>query len=254
MVDNQVRVFDQLLYSPPKYGPSRYFGGHFLQAAKDDVVVRGTNGRVVRVAPEKTPDGKPVAIWQSQALADPQAIALCRDTVIIAGRKKAQEGAAEAEEFAVLALRLDDGRGDPLEATYKLDGTTIVATAKQEGEELSEQRLDLPKNWDFVGPFSAFEFCSTAVRDLKIGDKTTFNSVGFGFPSWRLVVTEVQAQRHEDRPVTLESGKKFEARYYTSEFTIPIGKFAIETWTDQHGITIKSTIKMPFGVVTVELE
>jgi len=110
LVDNQVRVFDQLLYSPPKYGPSRYFGGHFLQAAKNDVVVRGTNGQVVRVAPEKTPDGKPVAIWQSQALADPQAIAICRDTVIIAGRKKAQEGAAEAEEFAVLALRLDDGQ------------------------------------------------------------------------------------------------------------------------------------------------
>lgn len=145
-------------------------------------------------------------------------------------------------------------RGDPLEATYTLDGKTIVATAKQGGEEPSEQRLDLPKNWEFIGPFSAFEFGSTAVRDLKVGDKTTYNSVGFGFPSWRLVVTEVQAQRHEDRPVTLESGKKFEARYYTSEFTIPSGKFAIETWTDQRGMTVKSTIKMPFGVVTVELE
>lgn len=145
-------------------------------------------------------------------------------------------------------------RGDPLEATYKLDGRTIVATAKQEGEDPSEQRLDLPKNWDFIGPFTAFEFGSTGVRSLKVGDKTTYNSVGFGFPSWRLVVTEVQAQRHEDRPVTLESGKKFEARYYTSEFTIPVGKFEVQTWTDQQGMTIKSTIKMPFGVVTVELE
>ena len=43
-------------------------------------------------------------------MADPQAIALCRDTVIIAGRKKAQEGVAEADEFAVLALRLGDGQ------------------------------------------------------------------------------------------------------------------------------------------------
>lgn len=145
-------------------------------------------------------------------------------------------------------------RGDTIEANYKLDGTTIVATAKEEGEEPSEQRLDLPKNWDFIGPFSAFEFSSAAVRDLKVGDETTYNSVGFGFPSWRLAVTEVQLQRHEDRPVTLESGKKFETRYYTSEFTIPVGKFEIQTWTDQRGITIKSTLKMPFGVVTVELE
>ena len=53
IVEGQVRVFDQLLYSPPTYGASRYFGGHFLQAGHNDLVIRGTTDRVARLAAKK---------------------------------------------------------------------------------------------------------------------------------------------------------------------------------------------------------
>ena len=50
VVNDEVKVFDQLLYSPPKNGPSRYFGGHFLQAGEAERIVRGTTNRVVRLS------------------------------------------------------------------------------------------------------------------------------------------------------------------------------------------------------------
>ncbi len=159
-----------------------------------------------------------------------------------------------SKTFGLRAATWKTLRGDPLEVAYTLEGNTMVATAKKKGEEPSEQRLELPESWSFNGPFSAFEFASPVMRDLSVGEKTTYTAIRFGSPSGRLGVTEVQAQRHEDRPVTLASGKSFEARYYTSEFTITIGKFTTETWTDQQGMTVKSTVKMPFGAVTVELK
>ena len=84
VVDGRVRVFDQLLYSPPKYGQSRYFGGNFLQAANKDVVIRGTIERLARVIPNKKVKGKPVGVWSKKGSFDPQALALCKNVVVVA--------------------------------------------------------------------------------------------------------------------------------------------------------------------------
>jgi outer membrane protein assembly factor BamB len=112
LVDGQVRVFDELLYSPAKYGPSRYFGGHFLQATSGDASVRATFGRVVRLGPGVKDDAKagaePVGIWQTDAFADPRALAITENAVVVAG-ELASEGEGEEASFAVSTLDLDSG-------------------------------------------------------------------------------------------------------------------------------------------------
>jgi len=105
LVDGEVRVFDQLLYSPPKYGPSRYFGGHFLQAQSGERVIRATSGRIVRLKSE-SPKEKPVGLWQSAAFQDPLALALCRDAVVVAGQAA---GESEEAEYELAAISMDDG-------------------------------------------------------------------------------------------------------------------------------------------------
>ena len=112
LVDGQVRVFDQLLYSPPKYGPSRYHGGHFLQAAAGNIVIRATGNRVVRLSPDKTAEGKPIGLWQNETFRDPQALALTNNMILVAGEIGAVQPDPEKKEpvrYGLTALDLETG-------------------------------------------------------------------------------------------------------------------------------------------------
>ena len=115
LVDGRVRVFDQLLYSPPKYGPSRYHGGHFLQAAVGKTIIRATGNRVVRLAPDKTDDGKPVGLWQNTTFRDPQALALASNVVLVAGEIGPAQIDTEKQQAAHYGLTAFDlETGEPL--------------------------------------------------------------------------------------------------------------------------------------------
>lgn len=105
VVDGEVRVFDQLLYSPPQYGPSRYFGGHYLQAESDAVVIRATFGQVVRLHDEQTADGQPIGRWRNTLFQDPRAIAVCKNAIVVAGIAKSDGKPVPA----VASLSLSDG-------------------------------------------------------------------------------------------------------------------------------------------------
>jgi hypothetical protein len=105
LVNGEVRVFDQLLYSPPQYGPSRYFGGHFLQANSKDTVIRATEDRVVRLKTDTSVD-QPIGLWQSDAFHNPLALALCSNSVVVAGQTELKES---GDQYEISAQRLDDG-------------------------------------------------------------------------------------------------------------------------------------------------
>lgn len=110
VVNGVVKVFDQLLYSPPLYGPSRYFGGHFLQAGEGDAVVRGTTNRIVQLSQETTAEGDPIGVWQSALFRDPTAMAVCANAVVVGGEMAHTEGEPPQQpRFAVSALNRRDG-------------------------------------------------------------------------------------------------------------------------------------------------
>ena len=110
VVNGEVKVFDQLLYSPPKYGPSRYFGGNFLQAGEAERTVRGTTNRVVRLSKETTPEGQPIGVWQTGVFHDPIAMAICKNAVVVAGElAKPQDNSPKEPVFAISALNMQDG-------------------------------------------------------------------------------------------------------------------------------------------------
>ena len=110
VIDGQVRVFDQLLYSPQEYGPSRYFGNHFLQVGVEPVVIRATQGRIVQLSGEKTEAGKPKGVWEVSLFRDAQALALCKDAVIVAGELNQDQG--KKPSFGITALGLEKRFGD----------------------------------------------------------------------------------------------------------------------------------------------
>jgi outer membrane protein assembly factor BamB len=123
LVDGQVRVFDQLLYSPPDYQPSRYFSqGFFLQAGSEGTLVRAAQDRLVRLDAQKSTPTKPVALWQASDLADFAALAVTKNAVLATGKRTAgrisnpSEKPAAANKsdtqdtFVVAAYDLETGR------------------------------------------------------------------------------------------------------------------------------------------------
>ena len=110
LVDGQVRVFDQLLYSPKDYQQGRYFSkDFFLQAGTGDATVRAVQDRIVLLDAEKSTPQQPVAQWEFQGLKEIAGLAVTQNAVLAAGRSTESEE-AERGGFQLVALRLDNGQ------------------------------------------------------------------------------------------------------------------------------------------------
>ncbi|OHB69490.1 MAG: hypothetical protein A2V70_10250 [Planctomycetes bacterium RBG_13_63_9] len=107
VVGDKVIAFEQLLYSPDVYWPGRYFAGHLVQARSEDVLIRGSGGRIARIDPAAAAQDKPKAIWQSELLKRCEALALGRNAMVIAGTLPSSE--PDDPRCAVVAVRVEDG-------------------------------------------------------------------------------------------------------------------------------------------------
>jgi len=111
VLDGEVVAFDRLLYAPRRYWTGRYFARHFLQADAGDVIVRASEGRVVRVV-RGSGDGPQVRpIWDAEPFEEIMAMALGNNAVVVAGRLRSEGGEPSAAgSWAVTALAVEDGR------------------------------------------------------------------------------------------------------------------------------------------------
>lgn len=109
LVGDRVVATNQLLYAPAKYHPSRYFANDLLQAHRDEILIRGFGARLARLDAATATDKKPRVVWRSEVLADAIAMALGRNTLVVAGRL-ADDGSEPEKQHAVVALRVDDGQ------------------------------------------------------------------------------------------------------------------------------------------------
>lgn len=144
--------------------------------------------------------------------------------------------------------------GESLKMEFNNDGKAVVAKVCQGEKEPTEQRVDLPPDWLFAGPFTALEFAGPIPIEMTVGQEKTYVSVGFGFTGSQMAKSDVVVRRLDDRPLKRANGDEVNAKYFTTEMTLPMGKFLGETWTDGDGVVLKSVLKMPFGTVSVELE
>lgn len=103
LMGNNVAVFGGLLYSPREYhlGPFRL--PYLIQATSDDVLIRTTGVGVARLDPATQAAKKPQAVWASNHIKHPIAIALASNAVVVAGQ-------LSDDSHAVAALNLPDGR------------------------------------------------------------------------------------------------------------------------------------------------
>lgn len=156
-------------------------------------------------------------------------------------------------------LKLREAVWEPLggaksKTTYALDGKVMVARHEPADGDAQEQRTELPEAWMFGSPFTAYEYANMATARMEVGASHELKNVGFGFPDWRVGITDYSIKRLEDQPLALPDGTTVTARYYTSELKLPMGVFSGETWTDEAGIILKSVLKMPFGTITTTLD
>ncbi len=141
----------------------------------------------------------------------------------------------------------------PLTARYTLDGSKIRVSAARSGQPADEQTLDWPSDALVSAPAYAMEFVSNNAAVLEVGQTRAFNAVGFGYPDWHVTVTKFTLTRLDDTELKLGERSR-PARRYTAVIETPMGNLNSETWTDERGVTLKSTLKMPFGVVAYELD
>ena len=147
--------------------------------------------------------------------------------------------------------QLTDGK---LLATYTFGDKTVNAEARKAGSRLPPQKTELPKNWLFTGPFTSLEFAHGSHAPKAAGETKTFDTLGFGFAGWQVVISKYKVTRKEDRVLKTPAGEETKARFYTYELQVPMGTFTGETWTDDTGVVLKSTMTMPFGTVAVTLD
>jgi outer membrane protein assembly factor BamB len=113
LVGKQVMAFDRLLYTPKQFQHQlgRYFNESFAQASHADVLVRGRPGQLVRLDPATAATDRPRGLWENQSFRRIDAVAVCRDAVVVAGEMNA--GAADARDSFVLAA-LEPNSGEAI--------------------------------------------------------------------------------------------------------------------------------------------
>ena len=92
LVEGQVAVAGDMLYSPRTPGPpSRYNAKYLLQATSGDVIIQGTDKTLLRVDPQGGEDGKPKVLWKDSTFARTAAVVLAANAVIVAGELPAEK-------------------------------------------------------------------------------------------------------------------------------------------------------------------
>jgi imidazolonepropionase-like amidohydrolase len=143
--------------------------------------------------------------------------------------------------------------GEPLEATYRLEGPAVKAISRRGGDPPASQILRLPQDAILSGPAFATELATLGAARLAAGQSRTFQFVSFGSGGWELRVTPGTIGRLEDETLSVEGGPQ-RARVYRTTLETDWGRFEATSWTDPQGVLLRSVMTMPFGTLTARLE
>ncbi len=86
LINGKVTVFDQMLYSPREYIPSRYYAKYLLHAGSNsDIVYQGTENEIMCIQLGAGPDGKAKRIWQRSGFVETSGVVVAQDAIITIG-------------------------------------------------------------------------------------------------------------------------------------------------------------------------
>lgn len=157
-------------------------------------------------------------------------------------------------DFAFRSAQYRQLTKSPTEAAYTLEGGSFKGTATHGGKPLEPASVEVGPDDALSSPAFASDFFGLGRLNLQPGGAAEMRSVSFGFPDWRPVAAPLKVVRQEDADLVRPGGQVVKARLYKQVLATDMGAFNAETWTDERGVVLKSTMTMPFGTMTVELQ
>lgn len=156
--------------------------------------------------------------------------------------------------YSLRILNWREMKKEPTEAKWVAQDGKVEGQASLAGGTTESQSFTLPENAVISGPASAMEFFANNLQPLAVGETKDLRVAGFGYEGWKMQIATAKLTRKPDADLTLANGRIVKARYFESTMQIPIGMIETRTWTDDRGLTLKSTTKMPFGSIAVVLD
>ncbi len=137
---------------------------------------------------------------------------------------------------------------DQLGATYRVAGTTLIATAS-DGQ---TQRITLGPDDLVAGPHYVTDFWVLCPLDLRVGESVSRTVHTFGFKDWRVYPSAVECRREKDRFTTRPNGR---TKVRILRCTIEAGDETFKTgsWIDADGVSRRISIAAPIGSANVRL-
>jgi imidazolonepropionase-like amidohydrolase len=143
---------------------------------------------------------------------------------------------------------------DPTVASYRIDGSKLVVSARRAGKDLEPVELELAPGSLIDPPVFSAGFFSLAGLGLAPGEKRSLTSIGFGRPDWKPEASAVTIERLPDGELERSDGSKVAARQYRGTCTTPMGDLQLEAWTEESGLVLRSKFAFPGGAIEAVLE
>lgn len=156
-------------------------------------------------------------------------------------------------DFTVKSATWETVAEEAVKATYTVEAGVIRARATKGGVEETPQEFSVPANGVISLPVYAGEFASSQAKPMKVGEKLDGQSVSWGFESWKVQSTAYTIERKADETIK-HGGADVSTAHYSSTIVTEMGKFESDSWLDSRGVMIKTRLKMPFGVISMELK
>jgi len=144
-------------------------------------------------------------------------------------------------------------RGQPVKATYKLDGGVLRVTGTRGEDEIDAIELEVPEGAIFMPPGTAASAGTYMGLPLAENEEGVFKAVSWGYPGHAPSIGEVRIRREEEIDYDV-GGRRARSRHYVTYMETPGGEFVQETWISLSGVVLGVELRMPMGLLKTEIK
>jgi imidazolonepropionase-like amidohydrolase len=157
-----------------------------------------------------------------------------------------------AEGWAFAGAEWSVSRGQQVRASYEFDGKVLRVTGTRGEEELTPIELEVPEGAIFMPPGTAGSAGTYLGLDLEENEERPFQAVSWGYPGHEPSLGQVSIKREEEIEYDV-GGKRVRCRHYVTRMDTEAGQFWQETWISQQGVVVAVELRMPMGMLKIEI-